>query len=167
MHPAADVYAAMVDKAQLTARLEQLGGPGALVLEHRADSEGARYTLRHGLSSADLPPAVAALMSGDVFIERTETLRPDGASRYTGDVSVTIKGTPASAIGSIRLADLPAVGSELRVTVEITVRVPLFGAKIEQIVAEQITQLLDAETRFTLDWLARQRPDGGPAPADS
>jgi len=156
-HPADDLYAAMVDKDQLTARLEQMGGPGARLVEHRADAQGAHYTLRHGLSNAELPPIVASLLSGDIRIERTETLRREKAGRYAGDVSVLIRGTPASAGGWMRLADLPSGGSELRVHADVTVQVPFVGSKIENIIAEQISNLLAAETAFILDWLARTR----------
>jgi Protein of unknown function (DUF2505) len=31
--------------------------------------------------------------------------------------------------------------------------VPLFGGKIEEIVAEQVRRLLEAETEFTVRWL--------------
>jgi hypothetical protein len=35
------------------------------------------------------------------------------------------------------------------------VKVPLFGGPIEATVGEQILKLLDAETKFTLDWMTR------------
>lgn len=153
-YTADEVYATMVDKACLTARLEQMGGPGARLLEHRADAAGARYTLRHGLSKAQLPPIVATLLPGDIVIERTETLRREGTGRYAGEVDVRIKGTPASASGWMRLRDRSA-GSELLVHADVRVDVPFIGGKIETIIAEQIKTLMNAETDFTLDWLAR------------
>lgn len=154
-HAADDVYATMVDKDYLTARLEKLGGRGARLLEHHADADGGRYTLRHGLAAGDLPPVVAALLPGNIVIERTETLRREEAGRYAGDVSVVVHGTPATAGGWMRLVDLPAGGSELRVHADVTVQVPFVGGKIEAIIADQISKLLDAETTFTLTWLSR------------
>lgn len=156
-HPAADVYATMVDKEYLTARLEQIGGKDARLMEHRADAEGARYTLRHGLDARNLPPIVASFLPGDIVIERTETLRRVGEGRYAGDVSVLIRGTPASAAGWMRLEDRALAGSELQIHADVVVQVPFIGTKIEAIIAEQISTLLDAETRFTLAWLARPR----------
>jgi hypothetical protein len=156
-HAADDVYAVMVDPDYLRARLEHMGGPGARLLSHEAGPDGARYAVRHGLSGADLPPFVAAFLSGDVVIERTETLRREREGHYAGDVSVLIRGTPATASGWMRLADLAAGGSEFRVHADVTVQVPLLGSRIEAIVAEQVEKLLDAETAYTLDWLARAR----------
>jgi hypothetical protein len=158
-HTADEVYATMVDPGYLRARLEQMGGPGAELLTHEAAADHARYTVRHGLSGAALPPFVATFLAGDIVIERTETLRRDKEGRYSGDVSVVIRGTPApaTASGSMVLADLPAGGSEFRVQTEVTVQVPIIGGKIEAIVAEQVEKLLAAETAYTLDWLARAR----------
>jgi hypothetical protein len=158
-HPAEEVYATMVDPEFLRERLRRMGGPGAELLEHRADAEGARYRLRHGLSSADLPPIVGTLMSGDIVIERTEEIEREDAGRYRGDVTVHIHGTPApaSAAGWMRLADIDGTGSEFVVHADVTVKVPLLGGKIEGIVADQVRSLLAAETAFTLEWLARQK----------
>jgi hypothetical protein len=44
-HPAAAVFAAMVDADCLRARLAQLGGRNAALLEHEADAEHARFLL--------------------------------------------------------------------------------------------------------------------------
>lgn len=156
-HTAAEVYATMVDKDYLTARLEQMGGKDARLMEHRADAEGARYSLRHGLDARELPPAVAALLPGNLVIERVESLRRVAEGQYSGDVTVTIRGTPASAAGWMRLTDRAPSGSELHIYADVVVQIPFFGGKIEAVIAEQITTLLGAETRFTLDWLARAR----------
>lgn len=156
-YPADTVYATMVDPDYLTARLARLGGPGARLTAHRADAHSARYSLRHGLSADDLPPVVAALLPGDILIERTETLHREEVGRYSGDVEVSVPGTPASATGWMRLADSGPSGSELHVHADVTVHVPLFGGRIEVLIAEQIRKMLAAETSFTLDWLNRSR----------
>ena len=55
----------------------------------------------------------------------------------------------------MRLADT-AAGSELVIRADVVVRVPLLGGKIEAVIADQVQQLLAAETAFTLEWLARK-----------
>jgi hypothetical protein len=152
-HPADQVYAKMVDPDFLRARLKQLGGPGAALLEHAADGNGARYRLRHGLDAKDMPSVVRRVMPGDITIERSERwTREDGV--YRGEVQVAIPGTPASAEGGMRLRDLSDGGSELHVRADVTVQVPLVGGKIESIVGEQVQKLLAAESAFTRQWLA-------------
>ncbi len=153
-YPADAVAAVMLDADYLKARLVQLGGPGAAVKEHSADDTGGRYRIRHGVDQAALPSIVSSLVTGNLVIDRTETLRRAAPGRWAGDVDVRIPGTPASAVGSLRLTDT-ASGSELVVHADVTVNIPFLGGKIESVIAEQVRALLVAETAFTLDWLAR------------
>lgn len=152
-HSADDVAAVMLDEEYLRARLTQLGGPGAKLLAHEATDPGGQYTIRHGVDQAALPSVVSSLVSGNLVIQRTESLRREAPGRWAGDVDVAIPGTPASAVGSIRLHDTGS-GSELHVQADVTVKVPFLGGKIEAVIAEQVQQLLAAETAFTLEWLA-------------
>lgn len=156
-HPADEVYATMVDPDFLRARLEQIGGPGAALLEHTADIDGARYRLRHGLDSDHLPSMVRGVLPGSLTIERTERWTRQESGRYLGDVQVSIEGAPASAAGGMRLRDTPDGGSELQVRADITVDVPLIGGKIEGVVADQVQNLLRSESEFTQQWLAGGR----------
>ena len=152
-HPADVVYATMVDPAYLRARLERIGGPGAALLEHSADVEGARYVLRQGVDARHLPSVVRSVLPGDLTIERSERWGREDSGRYVGNVEVTIPGAPASAAGGIRLRDLPDGGSELEVRAAVRVSVPLIGGKIEGAVGDQVRRLLEEETAFTEAWL--------------
>lgn len=156
-HSADDLYAAMVDPEFLKARLTQLGGPGAALVEHATDAEGARYTIRHGLESKDLPSVVRGLLPNPLVIERTENWKRHESGGYGGETSVTIRSTPASAMGGMRLRDLAEGGSEFLVRANVTVNVPLFGGRVEEVVGEQVKNLLAAESRFTAEWLAKPR----------
>ena len=150
--PAEKVFAAMTDEEYLKARLREIGGPGSQLLDHEASPESARYELKQGLAAEDLPPIVSKVMSGDLAIVRTETLNRTAPGSYNGDVDVAIPGAPASASGTMRLAD-DGAGSLFEVHADVKVNVPLFGGKIEEIVAEQVRKLLEAETAFTVRWL--------------
>lgn len=151
--PAEKVYAATVDPAQLTARLAELGGRQAALLEHEHTEGGARFRLQHGLASADLPAIARMVLPDDVVIERTESWRLDGPGRYSGDVRVGIAVLPAEIAGRMTLADAGSGDSELRIDGQVSVRLPLVGGKIEEVVATQVTELLAAETAFTEHWL--------------
>jgi hypothetical protein len=150
--PAEKVFATMTDEEYLRARLRELGGPGSALLEHRVSPDGAQYKLKQGLHEDDLPPIVGKVMQGDLAIQRTESLRATGPGAYAGDVDVAISNMPASASGTMRLAD-DGAGSEFEVHANVEVRVPLIGGKIEEIVAGQVRRLLEAETAFTVRWL--------------
>jgi hypothetical protein len=155
-YSADEVYATMVDPEYLRARLAQIGGPGAGLLEHSADTDGARYRLRHGIDPKNLPSAVRTVLPGDVVIERAEAWRREGRGSYTGDTRVVIPGTPGSASGTMRLRDTDR-GSELHIRIEVTVNVPLLGGKIESMVSGQVKDLLASESAFTQQWLAQGR----------
>jgi hypothetical protein len=153
-HPAERVYTTMVDREVIEKRLVQMGGPGAEVQEYESTGNGGvTYTLQHGIDSADLPEMVTKLLPGGrVVIKRTEHWSPaDGG--YSGTGKVAIAGTPATAKATMRLGDTGG-GSELVIDVQVTVKVPIVGAKVEEAVAEQIRKLLAAETEFTLSQLA-------------
>jgi hypothetical protein len=153
-HTADEFYATMVDPDYLRARLERIGGPGADLLEHSADVQGARFVVRQGIEAEDLPSVVRGVLPGNLTIERNERWTRQDSGRYAGKVDVTIHGAPASATGGMRLRDLPDGGSELNVRANAQVSVPLIGGKIEGVIAEQVQRLLTAETAFTQDWLA-------------
>lgn len=152
-HPVDALYAAMTDRSQLEARLAELGGKNAALLEHSADSDGARYRLRHGLAAEQLPAVARTFLPNDLVIERTETWRRNGEGSYRGDVQVNIPGTPGKVGGSQTLDDTGS-GTELVMNGEVEVPVPFIGGKVEEIVAEQVERLLAAEHDFTERWLA-------------
>jgi Protein of unknown function (DUF2505) len=156
-HPADEIYATMVDPDFLQARLAAIGGPGAALLEHHADGEGARYRLRHGIDPKAVPSVVRSVMPSNITIERTERWTRRDGGHYLGDVDVAISGAPGSVAGGMRLRDVPDEGSELQVRVDVTVKVPLIGGKIEGVVVEQLRSLLDMESAFTQKWLAGER----------
>src|SRR5687768_5767504 len=91
-YAADDVAVVMLDEEYLRARLVQLGGPGAALLEHRLDDGGGRYRIRHGVDQAAMPPFVSSLVSGNLVIDRTEALRRRSPGEYAGDVQVRIPG---------------------------------------------------------------------------
>ena len=155
-YPADEVYATMVDPDFLRARLDRIGGPGAALLEHSADTDGARYRLRHGVDANALPSLVRGVLPGNLVIERTETWKREDSGSYSGDVVVTIPDTPGSATGGMRLRDTDE-GSEHAIRVEVTVKVPIIGGKIEEMVTGHIRGLLESESAFTQQWLARGR----------
>jgi Protein of unknown function (DUF2505) len=150
--PADRVFATMVDADALRARLAELGGRNAALLEHQASADGARFRVRHGLNTDDLPPSIRGFVPENFVIDRLETWTRPGEGRYDGTADVAVPGTPASAIGRMKLVDT-AGGSTLHVSTDITVRVPLLGGRIESSVGEQITSLLALETDFTLNRL--------------
>ena len=144
------VLSTLVDEAFLTARLRDIGGKGAALLDHRAEGDTAAYRLRQGVDAGKLPGAVRSILNGDLVVHREE--------RWRGHESrgkATIDGVPAQ-ISSQGLLTGRGDGCELLIRAEVKVGIPLVGGKIEKVVAEQVTRLLAAEAEYAEKWLAER-----------
>lgn len=146
--PVDTVYSTLVDEAFLTARLRDIGGKGAALLDHKTSEDKASYRLRQGVDAKHLPGAVRSILSGDLVVEREE--------RWQGHESAgraTINGVPAEIKSRGRLTP-SGDGTQLVVSAEVKVNIPLLGGKIEKVVAEQVTKLLASEAEYAEKWLA-------------
>jgi Protein of unknown function (DUF2505) len=148
------VHAVLVDPAFLRDRLTVLGGQGATLLEHRSADGKALFRLRHGVASDELPSTVRGFLKGDLVIERTEAWQrlEDGTNR--GTVKAVIPGVPGHIEGGMRLTDDANGGSTLEMRGQVVVNIPLFGRKVEEIVAAQVVKLLQKESEYAAAWLA-------------
>src|SRR5882757_8887502 len=152
---AADLFATLVDRTYLEARLARIGGNNAVLLELASDAETAKYTLRQGVSQQHLPAPVQKILRGDLVIERAETWRLAAPGRYEGTVTARVKDAPGTIGGALRLTEAGGGGSQLSIDGQAKVDVPLIGGKIETAIAEQVVKLMEREARFTAEWLAR------------
>jgi hypothetical protein len=76
----------------------------------------------------------------------------DGTA-YAADFSLTVKGAPATIKGTMTLSAAGA-GSALAVNGTATVPIPMFGAKLEAVISEQIGAILSVEGDYTRSRLA-------------
>jgi hypothetical protein len=149
--PARDVYAALVDETYLRDRLDALGGADPELVAFTTTETSTSYQLRQGVPADKLPSVARGLLGGDLVIDRAESWTEAG---YAGTVEVTLNGVPGRLDGTITLVDT-ASGSELTLTGQVKVGIPLMGGKLETLIAEQVALLLDKETEFTAEWLDR------------
>jgi Protein of unknown function (DUF2505) len=147
-----EVFAAQSSKPALLARLANLGGDNAALLDYTTLPDGVRYHLRQGVSAEKLPSLVRTLHPGDLFVDRHESWTTAGEN-YAGIATATVTGMPGEITAR---TDLKAEGEHtvLHITGEVKIRLPLVGGKLESFVAEQITQLLTRETEYSAQWLA-------------
>lgn len=150
----AATYAAVAGEEALRARLEELGGHGAALLSYEVSEPGLRYELRQGISAEKLPQAVRTLHKGDLMVTRTQSWRvSNDGTGHQGNASVEVGGVPGEIVARTALL-LKGDRTVLRTSGEVTVRIPLFGGKLEAVIAEQVTKLLEREAEFTAKWLA-------------
>ena len=148
----AEVLAAQSDEGALRARLEQLGGKHATLQEHQRTAGGVRYKLLQGIAAEQLPQAVRSLHKGDLIVHREQTFEPDGDG-HSGSTNAHVNGVPGEITARTEITPL-GEGTVQHTTGEVKIRMPLVGGKLEGLVAEQVTNLLEMEARFTAKWLA-------------
>jgi hypothetical protein len=148
----ATVLAAVAGETALRARLEQIGGHAAKLLEHVPAEDGVRYKLQQGISAEKLPQAVRTLHKGDLIVEREQLWKASG-DVYLGAATASVNGVPGEITSKTKLSE-EGGQTVLRTLGEVKVRIPLFGAKLESVIAEQVTKLLEREAEFTAKWLA-------------
>ena len=152
--PAATVYATLTAADYLSARLTELGGRDAAIVERTVDEHGARLRLRHSVAVDLLPAIVRSVIGGDVLLDRVETWsrRPEGG--WDGTVEVTMRGLGGSLSGTQSLADTGQGSSATLISGAAHVPLPLLGGRIENVARERVLSLLESEDEFTRRWLA-------------
>ncbi|OZM74731.1 hypothetical protein CFN78_00355 [Amycolatopsis antarctica] len=148
-----EVLTALSAEDVLRARLAELGGTGAALLKHSVSGDDVTFTLRQGIPAEVLPQAVRSFHSGDLIVRRQQTFRRSGEG-YTGTAKATVDSVPGEISARTDLTP-SGNGSTLRNSGEVKVRIPLIGGKLEGVIAEQVTKLLEREAEFTARWLAR------------
>ena len=112
------------------------------------DGEGFNLVIDQQQNTKDLP-GFARTFAGESTqaIQREVWLEPT-----TGDLSIESPGKPASASGTIRLEE-DGSGTREVVELEIKVKVPLIGGKLEKLMAEKVAAGMDVEHTIGVVWL--------------
>lgn len=98
-------------------------------------------------ASAGLPSFVTKIVGNEIHIVRVERWRDDHA-----EIEFSTPGRPGEITGRSRLA---VVGGQTvhTVTMDISVRVPLIGGKVEGVVATMLAKAYDKEHAVGQEWL--------------
>ncbi|MGH3989086.1 MAG: DUF2505 domain-containing protein [Pseudonocardiaceae bacterium] len=132
-------------------KLRAVGGPGAELVSRVRDERGITLVLRQAVPDDALPSFIRAALPGGLTISRTETWTGSG-----GRVHAVVDGAPGTVTGALRLEPDPA-GCVLSAQLTAEVPLPLIGGKVEAVIIDNIGKLMDAEYRFTLEWLRDTR----------
>ena len=112
------------------------------------DGDGFTLVIDQQQNTKDLP-GFARTFAGESTqaIQREVWLDPTG-----GDLTIESPGKPASATGTIRLEEAGG-GTREVVELEIKVKVPLVGGKLEKLMAEKVSSGMDIEQTVGAAWL--------------
>ncbi|WP_019932535.1 DUF2505 domain-containing protein [Nocardia sp. BMG111209] len=150
-HSADAVRAAIASEQYWKDRLAEVGGPGARLESFEPAGEVLTIRMVQTIAASELPSSITSVRPGDMIIPRTEVYT---AGSNTGTFEAHVDGAPAEVNGTVTLTEN---GSGTVATVEgsVHVAVPLFGKKIEAVVAEKLLELLASEAAFTDTWVSQ------------
>ena len=131
--------------------------------EHGTRTEIARFdtggggtdvTFAHILSAEDLPAIARPVVPATFTVTREQHFAPfdTAADRATGHYRAAVPVAPVDITGRYLLHETGA-GSQMMLETTCTVRVPLIGGQIEQLVVNGLRTLFAMEGEFTADWI--------------
>lgn len=119
------------------------------VLRGSVDVSGGVVTIEQVQSADGLPSFATKLVGDEITIVQQETW----TSPEHADVVVTIPGKPGEIAGTTSLAERDGTTIET-IDLEVTVRIPLVGGKLEGLVAGLLAKAIDKEHATGRAWLA-------------
>lgn len=155
-HSVATLHAALTDERYWQARLQAVGGPGAKLDRVQVGDGTIDIAMTQAVPAEHLPSVVTKIRPGDLIITRTESWGPLHGDRAEGTFSAEVEGAPGQLRGTMVLT-ADGDGSSLVMDGEVEVKLPIFGSKVESVIAGQVLELLDAEEDFTGQWTAQAR----------
>jgi hypothetical protein len=148
-----ELLAVLVDPAYLQARNERFAGVGDPSAVTEADT--VVVTVVRQLPMDKIPGPVKGMV-GDGRITQVDTWMrtstTDGA--VTGSWKADLGSSPATIGGEYRI-EATDVGSRYSCTVDVTVKVPFIGGKIEEQVRGYLDRLVTKEQEFLADWMSQ------------
>ena len=112
--------------------------------------EGDHVTVEQVRSSDDIPSFARSFVGDEILIVQTESW----TSPTSADVRLAIPGKPGEAVGTLELVESGGTTTE-SIDLDLTVKIPLVGGKIEKLIAGIFSSALDVEQRVGREWLAR------------
>lgn len=135
--------------------LARLAGDNGVKLDSlHADAEGAvTVVITQYLGRHLLPGVIARTVPADLKLTYRETWCPDGDGHLHGKATVSAAGGLGSSRAHNSLVPIGS-GSRLLSAVEVEVKVPLLGRRLEQSIAAGLSESIPSTMRFTTAWIA-------------
>jgi hypothetical protein len=148
-----DVHRALREPEYWRARLINSAVDDFEVESMRVEDGTIEVAMLQVMFTKNLPALVTQLHRGDLRFRRTETWGPiiDGTAKAS--LGGSIAGAPVSLSGTGELSPTAEGGARLDFLIEVHVRIPIIGGKVERIVGAQLPAVMEAEQRFTVTWI--------------
>ncbi|CAM3353967.1 DUF2505 domain-containing protein [Mycobacterium intermedium] len=156
-----EVYQAFHEADYWTARLAETPVDIAAIESMRLGGESGddgtiEVVTLQTVCSHNLPGLVTQLHRGDLSVRRQETWGPVRDGIATASITGSIVGAPVNLWGTGVLEPVESGNSRLKLQVSIQVRIPFIGGKLERLIGNQLSELVNIEQRFTTQWIAKQ-----------
>lgn len=149
------LLAALADADYLAARHARFGGVGDSPVAEVTDDQFVITTVRQ-LPMDKIPSAVKGLVGdGQITQIDTWTRQSDEAGAVRGEWRADL-GTAPAVIGGAYAIDPDGEGSSYSCSVNVKVKVPFIGGKIEEQVRGYLDHLITKEQAFLADWLSER-----------
>ncbi len=135
------------------ARLEASNAPTTLDSLVVDDDGTVAIRATQRVASQVLPTLIARVVPGELKIVHSETWRPAGDGEVRGEISVVTSGGVGSGRAQAWMAPT-GNGARLRFAVEVAVKIPLVGRKLEKSMEADLAESIPALQRFTATWIA-------------
>ncbi len=149
--PAADVYAMLTD-ARWREKVGEAQGVVSSDVTITPEGEGHRVVIDQVQNTAGLP-AIAKKITGDTT---RAVVTEVWSSATEGTIEILTPGKPSQAVGTAALVSDGAATRHV-VDLEVTVKVPLVGGRLEKLMADNIDKGLDIERAVGVAWLEGDR----------
>jgi hypothetical protein len=152
--PSAEVFAMLTDAAwrERVGAAQNVVSSTVTVTSEGPDQTGRRVVIDQVQNTAGLP-AIAKKIAGDT----TRALVTEvWTSPTAGTIEILAPGKPTKAVGTVALESDGATTRHVT-DLEVTVKVPLLGGKLEQLMADNIEQGLVVEQTVGAAWLRGER----------
>ncbi len=114
------------------------------------DIQGDEVTIEQVRPADGLPSFVQKFVGNEIVIVQKETW----TSPTSADVTLSIPGKPGEAVGTLTLTEAGGTTTQV-IDLDLSVRIPLVGGKIESFVAGLFLKALDREHEVGVEWLSR------------
>ncbi len=151
---AATVIAMLASQEFAHHRAQASGSKAAdAIIDGTADQDFT-VSIRREVPATSIPQEFQSFVGSSLDVKYVEAWEAPGKAERVGTFAVDIAGTPGRVTGALELTDTDT-GSELFMTGEAKVSVPLFGPMIEKTVGEGVLTAFKAELASADEWLAR------------
>ncbi|MEH6795213.1 MAG: DUF2505 domain-containing protein [Rhodococcus sp. (in: high G+C Gram-positive bacteria)] len=154
-NPPAEVHAALTSEDQWMARFAKAKKTDGYELTKHADG-GLTVDISEEVGTNELPGFVTKVIKGKLIVSRTDYWGPLEGDHAEGTLTGSTTGLPAKITGTLSLQP-DGTGAKLLIKGESTVKIPLVGGKIEDLINKMIKDMIDQETGESLEWVAAQK----------